>query len=494
MAALALITAACSNDDTDFTQQPQQAKGITITAQLAPKTNGASTRAVEDKATYIETKWAVDEHIAILYNKDGYQMADARISAVDETTGVATITFTVVEGTSDGTSCTLVYPLSAAKGDKSGVKDAATLLAAQDGTLNTNLDVRVGAGTIQTATPGLTVTTQPTAQFAIFKFTVMNADASATISVRPLTISTGGQDYVITPTEATSTLYAALPAISEQSVTFTATSSDSKNYLASKASVSFAVGKFYQSTLKMAQLHPFTVSSGKKVLFAPSNLQATTTNLGTNWTWHFAANQWDYIGGDESGSNPQTGNNFINSDGTMSANGTVDLFGWSTSATTFGINSSNPGDYSGDFVDWGENIGTGWRTLSQDEWTYLFDTRTVNGGKGNGKSYTLGQSVNGKLGIVIYPDNYTGDTYAGENWSTFESAGCVFLPAAGSRAGVYAASIATEGRYWSSSYPSADAAYYMNFTSGSLKPSSSEESLNYFSRSNGCSVRLVRDL
>ena len=48
MAALALMTAACSNDDNDFAQQPQKAEGITITAQLAPKTNGATTRAVSD--------------------------------------------------------------------------------------------------------------------------------------------------------------------------------------------------------------------------------------------------------------------------------------------------------------------------------------------------------------------------------------------------------------------------------------------------------------
>ena len=35
-------------------------------------------------------------------------------------------------------------------------------------------------------------------------------------------------------------------------MTFTATGSDSKTYTASKASVTFAAGKYYQSTLKMA--------------------------------------------------------------------------------------------------------------------------------------------------------------------------------------------------------------------------------------------------
>ena len=509
MAALALMTAACSNDDNDFTQQPQNTKGITITAQLAPKTNGASTRAVEDKTTYIEAKWAVNEHIAILYNKDGYQIADATITAVDGTTGVATITFTVVEGTPDGTSCTLVYPLSAAQEDKSGVKDAATLLAAQDGTLNANLDVRVGAGTIQTATPGLTVTTQPAAQFAIFKFTVKNADASASISVKPLTISTGGKDYVITPTTATSTLYAALPAISEQSVTFTATSSDSKNYLASKAIVSFAAGKFYQSTLKMTQLYPFTVKDdGTKVqvLFAPGNLQATYN--GTAWNWHFAANQWDYKG-DAVGNTKVT-----DSSPFISENGTVDLFGWSTSATTFGIHNSNIGStYSDDFVDWGTNIGTGWRTLTKDEWTCLFNTRssasTVNGiSKARYTDATIntdGTSVNG---MILFPDGITvasseatswgainsddsewGTKCTTAQWAALAAKGCVFLPAAGSRTGKEMAAVNSDGRYWTSSpYTDVTLAYHVFFTAHNLSLTSG------FNRSTGCSVRLVRDL
>ena len=258
MAALALMTAACSNDDNDLmTQQPQKAEGITITAQLAPKTNGATTRAVSDGGNKILADWAVNEHIAVLYEVSGTKYAaDATITAVDDDDLSATIQFTVEEGTPDNTPCTLVYPYSAAKDDHTGVKDAATLLAAQDGTLNANLDVRVGAGTIQTTTPGLTVTTQPEAQFAIFKFTTKNSDGSATIDVNPLTITIGSQDYVITPASATSTLYAALPPISSQAVTFTATGSDSKTYTASKASVTFAAGKYYQSDIKLTEQAP----------------------------------------------------------------------------------------------------------------------------------------------------------------------------------------------------------------------------------------------
>ena len=286
IAALLLALAAC-NKETEITpvEQPSDSKGITITATLAPKT--ADTKAVADKGdNKITVTWAKNEHIAILYDKDGAQVADATITAVDGTTGAATISFTVVSGTADNTACTLVYPYSAAKDDKSGVKDAATLLSAQDGTLNANLDVRVGAGTIQTTTPSLTVTTQPEAQFAIFKFDVKNADASATIDVKPLIITIGTQDYVITPASATSTLYVALPAVSSQTVSFSATGSDSKTYTCSKDGVTFTAGKYYQSTLKMAiSVSSITINNAPtEALFVNSKGTLTATVLPDNAT------------------------------------------------------------------------------------------------------------------------------------------------------------------------------------------------------------------
>ena len=256
MAALALMTAACSNDDNEIQtpEQPAKAEGITITAQLAPKTGGATTRAVANNGdNKITVTWAQNEKIAILYEVSSTKyVAEANIDAVDGETGAATISFTVEAGTPDDTPCTLVYPLSAAKDDHTGVKDAATLLAAQDGTLNANLDVRVGAGTIQTTTPGLTVTTQPAAQFAIFKFTTQDASSTA-IDVNSLTVFIDTKKYVITPGSATSELYAALPDVSSQTVIFSAAGSDGKNYFFAKDGVTFAASKYYQSPLTMTQ-------------------------------------------------------------------------------------------------------------------------------------------------------------------------------------------------------------------------------------------------
>ena len=271
MAALALMTAACSNDDNELTpaEQPAKAEGITITAKLAPKSGGAATHAVADNGdNKITVTWAKTEHLAILYTVGSdKKVADAEITDVDATTGEATISFGVDGSTVDGTACQIVYPLAAAKDDKTGVKDAATLLAAQDGTLNTNLDVRVGNGTIHTSPASLDVTTQPAAQFAIFKFTVKDYAGTADVSVRPLKITIGTQEYVITPTAATNELYAALPAVSSQKVTFIAKGSDSKTYWVSKPSVTFVAGKYYQSGIKMSQVTYTSATIGVGTVF-----------------------------------------------------------------------------------------------------------------------------------------------------------------------------------------------------------------------------------
>ena len=257
MAALALTFAACSNEDNEILlpEQPAQSaqtEGITITATLAPKDAGATTRAVADNSDgKITATWAVGEHIAILYDKDGAQVADAEITAVDGE-GAATITFTVLDGTADNTTCTLVYPLSAAKADNSGVKDYADLLATQDGTLNANLDVRVGAGTIQTSTPSLTVTTEPAPQYSIFKFTTQNTSSSPiTPTVFGVSDIAGNVITTITPGSATSELYAALPVLSAGNYLFIAAVGGEILFAKANVATATTAGKFYQTTVKM---------------------------------------------------------------------------------------------------------------------------------------------------------------------------------------------------------------------------------------------------
>ena len=180
------------------------------------------------------------------------------VSAVNE--GVATITGTITNSPSDGDAVTVIYPASAADGTTGNIK--ADLLYEQNGLLTgagsiaTNYDARKGTGTLKVSgtTASLNGNMTLDNQFAIFKFTTKNSNGSATIDVKPLTITIGAQNYVIDPASATSELFVALPAISSQAVTFTATGSDSMTYTCSKASVTFAAGKYFQSTLKMAHV------------------------------------------------------------------------------------------------------------------------------------------------------------------------------------------------------------------------------------------------
>lgn len=259
MAALALLMTACGNDidEPQAQQQPANLDGmITITAKLAPKSE-AGTRAVStgtdsENKDIIKVKWAVDEHLAILYEVSGTKYeADARINHVDANTGIATIEFSVQAGTADDTPCTIVYPLAAAKDDYSGVKDAATLLAAQDGTLKDDLDVRVGAGTIITTTPNLIVTTQPEAQFAIVKFSL--TDGTDALAATQFVIKDGSDNVITTVTPATgtaSTLYVAMPSATASTFRFEATTGTSF-YTYAKLNATLTAGTYYQSQMAL---------------------------------------------------------------------------------------------------------------------------------------------------------------------------------------------------------------------------------------------------
>ena len=291
MAALALMTAACSNSDNDILTPAEQPANnmVTITAKLAPKSGSAQTRVLSDQTTYIKAEWAQNEQLKII-SANGYP-ATANIDAVDGS-GVATISFTI-DAAAKGKDCTIIYPASAAVTESAGVYTAQPMTA-QTGTLSNDLDVRIGKGTItDEATPQLEVTTQPAAQFAIFKFAVKNLDASATIDVTPLGIKIGSQNYTITPTSATSTLYAALPATSSEHVVFSATGSDSKYYTFAKKNITFSAGNFYQTTLKMSVTHSSLAvndvikvgesvysSSSIYVKYGSSNSTINCNNLG----------------------------------------------------------------------------------------------------------------------------------------------------------------------------------------------------------------------
>ena len=226
----------------------------------------------------------------------------------------------------------------------------------------------------------------------------------------------------------------------------------------------------------------FSVSASKKVNFSKGNLRYASSK------WSFFDNQYDYY--------------------TSYSADAWDHFGWSTSTNTYGMNTSfQNSDYSGDFVDWGATMGTGWFTLSKDEWTYLLNTRSAStvGGTENGR-YAQAK-VNDVQGVILFPDTYThpdgvtaptgvnatdetgwdGNSYTVADWTKMESAGCVFLPAAGYRTYLSVGDPGSYGSYWSATPDGTDNAYYVDFQPGSLEPA------YIFDRYYGLSVRLVQE-
>jgi len=171
----------------------------------------------------------------------------------------------------------------------------------------------------------------------------------------------------------------------------------------------------------------FSVDDGKVVYFSKSNLRFVGT-------WQFTEHQWDIVG------NAQ-------------ANKNRDLFCWGTGDNP--NKTRHTADYS-TYTEWGNNIEGNWRTMTKDEWIYLFSTRTDASSKyGTAK-------VAGINGIIVLPDAYDGpaintnreewenNTISSSEWAAYEAAGAVFLPAAGTSDayGVYATN--EDGNYWSS--------------------------------------------
>ena len=257
----------------------------------------------------------------------------------------------------------------------------------------------------------------------------------------------------------------------------------------------------------------FSVSAYNKVYFSQGNLQYQAST----GTWRFAEHQYDIIGNN---------NSYISS----SYNGWIDLFVWGTSGWNSGANAYQPyststshsdyypgGDYTNNLTgsyanaDWGvyNKISNGgnatgmWRTLTNDEWYYVINTRA------NASSKKGVASVNGVNGLILLPDEWTlpegivftsgaADDYGSEyyatvnsytasEWAKMEANGAVFLPAAGYRDGTGVNYVGSYGYYWSSSAYDYGDASCLDFGSGYVYT-------NNDYRYDGRSVRLVRGL
>ena len=135
-----------------------------------------------------------------------------------------------------------------------------------------------------------------------------------------------------------------------------------------------------------------------------------------------------------------------------------------------------------------------WRTLTQNQWLYLMNTRA------NAAQKWFRATVNNVKGVVLLPDEYTentvpyltgvtgftSNTISAEDWTIMENEGAVFLPAAGQRNGT--------------SYTSGAVSYHSTTARDSARNYifhciDDNTSFNYVGlRYTGRAVRLVKDV
>jgi hypothetical protein len=242
----------------------------------------------------------------------------------------------------------------------------------------------------------------------------------------------------------------------------------------------------------------FTINaSGGKVQFSQGNLQYFCSTSAPEW--RFAEHQYDYVDFDISAYAANSGK-------------WIDLFAHGTSGYDNGQTNYQPyvvgagagtyyqGNLTGN-TDWGYNAisnggnteNSGWRTLTKDEWNYLFDSRSNAASKyGHG-------SINGVNGMILLPDSWTlpdglsftpgnsqfANSYTLEQWALMEAAGAVFLPASGSCNSTGIPSESTQNQ--NGFYRASTAAYYIHFRDRILENCAN----SYYQY--GDAVRLVKD-
>lgn len=262
----------------------------------------------------------------------------------------------------------------------------------------------------------------------------------------------------------------------------------------------------------------FSVSANEQVRFSQGNLQWTSTGTHTvagngtkSGTWRFATNQYDTIG-------------VANVSASSSYTGWIDLFGWGTSgyANCEPYERRNHSSYYADTVvnlnvtnyDWGKYnaISNGgnrpglWRAIKKAEFQYLLSSRSDAASK-----WAMG-SVKGILGLILLPDVWslpagltfnpgfhnpgtaTFNSYTTTQWGQMETAGAVFLPAAG----IYSVSAnnsfsANQGVYWMADRFSVNSNPGHVFFASAVSPDFNNGPFGSgVSIHNGSSVRLVQ--
>ena len=256
MAALALMMAACSNDDNDV---PQQEGKIPFSATIAAPNSGATTRTTyTESGTSINVAWKSGDQIALVHGG----VKDVVTVGTPNPDGSAPISGTITVG-ADNEDIVLVYPadlVASATGGTAYTENATVTnkFKTQAGTLayiQDNLDIRKGTGklAVSGASASLKANVSMASQIAIWKLTMTH---NPPIDPEKVIVKVGGNSVAeasISVAYATTVVvYLALdPATMGSGALRIEAYEFSWGYYYEKAGgVSLTAGKYYQSIIR----------------------------------------------------------------------------------------------------------------------------------------------------------------------------------------------------------------------------------------------------
>ena len=264
MAAVALMMAACSSEDIMTQQEPAKQGGLVhFTATLAAPTDGVMRTAYTEvtsgtDAGTIKVAWEVGDEILVMNKVDPNKRGTVTVKTVNSD-GSATIEGVSSDFGNNGETVGLAYPSELDIWKDKGITQDGTLSYISD-----NMDVRVGFGTLKVDGEEVTLESDVNMQsgIAIWKLTLQNNDATpAALSASQVSIKVGDQIEVSTATltTATSTVYLALQPFAGKDITINAITADGYHTY-SKTGVTLEAGKYYQSTVQLAQTHEINIA------------------------------------------------------------------------------------------------------------------------------------------------------------------------------------------------------------------------------------------
>lgn len=234
-----LIGLSCSRLDEIPQNETPETPEKTFYTLIIKAEKEASTKALEDMGTTLKSTWTAGDKVTV------YGPGNQILGTLTASTG-------------GSGSTTLEGDLTVAPkvGDVLTLKLRSDSYLTQKGTLDyiaANCDYALATATVETVSE-MKITTTPASfvsQQAIVKFSIQDAGGNA-LAVSQLLLNSGGSTFTVTPDSAISTVYVALPAFSNQTVTLSATAGTSY-YDLSKGDVTFENGKFYTITARLGK-------------------------------------------------------------------------------------------------------------------------------------------------------------------------------------------------------------------------------------------------